>query len=124
LKINTHKDLIAWQKAIHLTKEVYKISSTLPESEKFNLVSQMNRAVVSVPSNIAEGWGRQSNNSYLHFLKIARGSLYELETQTILLKELKFFTEEKLTTIFELITEVIKIINGLIKSIQTQMTDC
>lgn len=102
MKINTYKDLIAWQKAIHLTKEVYKISSTLPESEKFNLVSQMNRAVVSVPSNIAEGWGRQSNNSYLHFLKIARGSLYELETQTILLKELKFFTEEKLTTIFEL----------------------
>ncbi|MBK6330213.1 MAG: four helix bundle protein [Bacteroidetes bacterium] len=102
MKINTYKDLIAWQKAIHLTKEVYKISSTLPESEKFNLVSQMNRAVVSVPPILQRDGGVKAINSYLHFLKIARGSLYELETQTILLKELKFFTEEKLTTIFEL----------------------
>jgi four helix bundle protein len=117
MKFNSYKDLIAWQKAILLTKEVYKTSRLLPESERFNLISQINRSVVSVPSNIAEGWGRESKNSYINFLKIARGSLYELETQSIIVKELNFCTEEILNPIFELITEEIKILNGLIKSI-------
>ena len=117
MKINTYRDLIAWQKSIQLTKEIYKISGSLPENEKFNLISQMNRAVISVPSNIAEGWGRESKNSYIQFLKIARGSLYELETQTIIVQELNLATKEKLTPVFELINELIRILNGLIKSI-------
>ena len=117
MKIYSYKDLIAWQKAILLTKEVYKITRALPESEKFNLISQINRSVVSVPSNIAEGWGRESKNSYVNFLKIARGSLYELETQLIIVKELNFCSEEILHPLFELIIEEIKILNGLIKSI-------
>ena len=117
MKIYSYKDLIAWQKAILLTKEVYKITRALPESEKFNLISQINRSVVSVPSNIAEGWGRESKNSYVNFLKIARGSLYELETQLIIVKELNFCSEEILHPLFELFIEEIKILIGLIKSI-------
>ena len=89
MKLNSYKDLIAWQKAIVLVKEVYKLTKTLPENEKFNFVSQLNRSALSIPSNIAEGWGRESKGSFTNFLKIARGSLYELETQIIILKEVE-----------------------------------
>ena len=82
--MSTYKNLIAWKKGVEITKEVYALSGELPISEKFNLISQMNRAAISIPSNIAEGWGRESSKSYLMFLKIARGSLYELETQIII----------------------------------------
>ena len=118
MKINTYKDLIAWQKAIHLTKEVYKISSTLPESEKFNLVSQMNRAVVSVPSNIAEGNPRRSKPDYLQFLKIARGSCAEVETQLIISKNLGFLNEDDYLKLNQQIIEISKMLNGLINSLQ------
>lgn len=117
MKLNSYKDLIAWQKALILVKEVYKLTKTLPETEKYNFVSQLNRSALSIPSNIAEGWGRESKGSFTNFLKIARGSLYELETQLIILKEVELVTEDSSTSILDLITEEIKILNALIKSI-------
>lgn len=122
MKLNSYKDLIAWQKALVLVKEVYKLTRTLPENEKFNFVSQLNRSALSIPSNIAEGWGRESKGSFTNFLKIARGSLYELETQIIILKEVELVTDDYTTSILDLITEEIKILNSLIKSINNKVT--
>lgn len=89
-EIKTFRDLIAWQKAITLAKEVYKATSLMPDSERFGLTAQMRRAAVSVPSNIAEGHGRQSLPDYIRFLKTSRGSLMELQTQLLLAQDLGF----------------------------------
>jgi four helix bundle protein len=75
-----YKKLLVWQKGIELCRMVYELTSTLPSSEKFGLASQMNRCVVSIPSNIAEGSSRRSEKDYYRFLEIAMGSIYELET--------------------------------------------
>lgn len=93
-KISSYKDLLVWQKAITLVKEIYLLTKTLPEEEKFGLISQMRRCAVSIPSNIAEGWRRNSTKSYVQFLTIARGSLLELETQIIICKELTYISNE------------------------------
>ena len=78
--INSYKDLKTWQKGIDLVEITYKITISFPKTEQYGLTSQIRRSSVSVPSNIAEGWGRGYNNSFLQFIKIASGSLYELET--------------------------------------------
>ena len=116
-KISSYKDLLVWQKAITLVKEIYLLTKTLPDEEKFGLTSQMRRCSVSIPSNIAEGWGRNSTKSYIMFLKIARGSLLELETQTIICNELAYVSNEDYNKINSLIVEESKMLNALIKSI-------
>src|SRR6476646_11745789 len=88
-RVRTFRDLIAWQRAMVLAKEVYRVTGGMPESEKFGLTNQMRRAAVSIPSNIAEGHARQSRADYLKFLRIARGSLAELATQVELAVNLK-----------------------------------
>ncbi|MBT0606946.1 four helix bundle protein [Aequorivita echinoideorum] len=113
--VKSYKELIVWQKAIKLVKEIYLLTNSFPEDEKYGLVSQMRRSVVSVPSNIAEGWGRMSKKSYILFLRTARGSLFELETQIIISAELNFFTNTK--NIESLIIEISKMLNALIKSL-------
>lgn len=113
--IKSYKELIVWQKAILLVKEVYTYTKSFPEEEKFGLVSQMRRSSISVPSNIAEGWGRLSKKNYIQFLRIARGSLYELETQLIITVGLNFnINSEKIE---RLIVEISKMLNALIKSL-------
>jgi four helix bundle protein len=87
-----HRDLLVWQESISLVKEIYAVTRSLPDDEKFGLTSQMRRAAVSVPSNIAEGAARGSQREFAQFLVIARGSLSELETQLIIAKELNYFT--------------------------------
>lgn len=82
------ENLIVWKKAIQITKEVYLLCSKIPTDEKFCLIAQIKRCSVSIPSNIAEGAGRNSNKEFKHFLGIANGSCYELQTQLILIKEL------------------------------------
>ena len=77
--MDSYQDLIVWQKSMQLVKEVYTLVKTLPKEEQFALSDQMRRAVVSIPSNIAEGYGRNSTNDYIRFLNIARGSKYELD---------------------------------------------
>lgn len=116
-KITSYKDLLVWQKAITVVKETYLLTKTLPEDEKFGLTSQMRRSSVSIASNIAEGWGRNSTKSYIQFLRIARGSLMELETQLIICKELSYPSNENYNTINNLIVEESKMLNALIKAI-------
>ena len=81
IALKSYKELIVWQKSMTLVKELYKLTESFPENEKFGLTSQMRRASISIPSNIAEGWGRLSRINYIQFLRISRGSLFELETQ-------------------------------------------
>ncbi len=117
-KINTYKDLIVWQKSVALVTSVYTLSKTFPQEEKFGIISQLNRASVSIPSNIAEGWGRESAKSYLQFLRISRGSLMETETLLEISKNLGFINDSNFNDITNQIQEVSKILQGLIKSIQ------
>ncbi len=105
-----------------MVTEVYLISRTFPVEEKFGLVSQLNRAVVSVPTNIAEGWGRESSKNYLQFLRISRGSLMEVETLFLISKNLNYINDEKYKMILEMIDEVGKILQGLIKSVQQKIS--
>jgi len=115
-KINSYKDLIVWQKGIEIVLCSYNISKSFPNEEKFGLISQLRRAAVSIPSNIAEGWGRGSKAHYTNFLKTARGSLLELETQLVISEKLMYLKNNK--TIFSLIDEESKMLNSLIKKVE------
>jgi four helix bundle protein len=116
--MDTHKDLIVWKKGIELVKNIYLITNSFPNSEQFGLVSQMRRCAVSIPSNIAEGCGRNSDKELQHFLYIALGSSSELETQIIISVELNFLQKEKATESLSLLNEIIRMITSLIKSIK------
>jgi four helix bundle protein len=114
----SYRELIVWQKAMRLAGQVYRLSSRLPKSEAFGLVSQMRRSAISVPSNIAEGFGRLTDSQFRHFLGNARGSLYELQTQIELAHDLKFVSEEDFDRVMEQGSEVARIVNGLITSLK------
>jgi len=118
--MNTHKDLIVWKKGIELVKDIYLITNSFPNSEQFGLTSQMRRCAVSIPSNIAEGCGRNSDKELIHFLYIALGSSAELETQIIISVELRFLEDEKAAICLNLLNEIIKMITSLIKSLKTR----
>lgn len=87
--MKTFRDIVAWQKGVQLAKAIYKATAQMPPEERFGLTSQIRRAAVAVPSNIAEGYGRESKADFLRFLRTARGSLYELQTQIHLSRELE-----------------------------------
>ena len=114
----TYSNLTIWQKAMDLVEKIYLLSNNLPSSEKFGLASQIQRAAVSIPSNIAEGYGRKSKLEYSRFLDIARGSLYELETQIHIGIMLEFFTNENTERAFSLSQEVGKMLNSLITKLE------
>ena len=107
------RELKVWQEAIALAKEVYLVSAHFPVSEKFGLISQVNRAAVSIPSNIAEGSGRGTNKDFSNFLSIALGSAYELETQLVLAKEFGYMSEANLGFLVEKLTSIEKKISNL-----------
>jgi four helix bundle protein len=109
-----HHDLIAWQQGIALVKGIYRFTAEFPESERFGLTSQMRRAAVSVPSNIAEGVGRNFQKERIQFLAIARGSLTELETHLIIARELGYSSGEQ--ELLELIDRVFALLNGLMNA--------
>jgi four helix bundle protein len=88
--MKSYKDLLIWQRSRTLVVTVYKVVSKFPKEELFALTSQIKRCSISVPSNIAEGWGRDTNKNFINFLNIAKGSLYELETQLIIAADLKY----------------------------------
>jgi len=106
--INSYKDLIVWQRGMDLVETMYQITAKLPVSEQWGLISQMRRAAVSVPSNIAEGYGRQATGEYRHHLSIGRASLLELETQVLLCHRLKYLTETDSKPILEKLTTLAK----------------
>ncbi len=112
-----YQDLRVWHKSIELVKEIYFLTEKLPSKEKYVLSDQMRRAAISIPSNVAEGNGRSSKVEYKRFVEIARGSQYELQTQLYICVELNYFTESDTEKANELITEVGKMLNNLIKSL-------
>ena len=115
MKLNSYRDLIVWQKAMELVKKTYAIIAILPKEEKYALADQMRRCVVSIPSNIAEGYERNSSKEYVHFLSIANGSKAELVTQLEICKMLGYVND--ITEIVSLCDEIGKIINSIIKKI-------
>ena len=110
-KIISYKDLIVWQRSIQLVKEIYLLTKLFPKDETFGLISQMKRAVVSIPSNIAEGFGRRSIKEHNQFCLISYGSALELETQIIIAIELGFISEKEAEKANSLLNEVIRMLN-------------
>jgi four helix bundle protein len=117
--MHNFEKLKIWQKAMDVAVHVYEISSLLPSDEKFNLIHQIKKCAVSIPSNIAEGSGRNSNNEFVHFLGIANGSTYELITQLIISKRLELVKEEKITYIIDNLIEVTNMNFALQRSLKT-----
>lgn len=109
-------NIIAWQRARSMVRDVYRCSAKMPESERFGLTNQMRRAAVSVPANIAEGYGRGSRNDFLRFLKIARGSLSELQTHIILARDLGMMTSDGPLDMS--VAEAARVLQGLIQSLE------
>jgi four helix bundle protein len=114
----SYRELIAWQRAMTLAKRAYRISNELPRKEAYGLISQMQRAAVSVPCNIAEGHGRLTDLQFRHFLGNARGSLCELQTQVELAFDLGYISAEELKDFMQKSSEVARLINGLITSLR------
>jgi four helix bundle protein len=112
------RKLNIWQNGISIVKMTYRIVELLPETEKYGLRSQMCRAAVSVPSNIAEGCSRNSDSDFRRFLDIAQGSLFELETQLIIVEELKFVKENEAKLLIDLIQKEERMINSLITKLK------
>jgi four helix bundle protein len=111
-----YQDLIAWQKAKALATEIYRATEAFPKAEMYGLTSQLRRAAVSVPSNIAEGQGRLTKGEFRHFLGQARGSLLELETQLAIAVDLAYLQESRFRELQQGSSEVCRILNGLIDS--------
>lgn len=118
MEIKTFKDLKVWQKAYSLVLEVYKASKNFPSEERFGLTSQIRRAAVAIPSNIAEGYARRYLKQYIQFLYIAYGSGAEIETQLMLAKDLGYLKEEKFKELIERYYEIERMLMGLIKALE------
>ena len=116
--IRSYGDLVVWQKAVELVTEFYRLTRTFPKEEMFCLMSQMRRAAVSIPSNIAEGHAKLSRKEYLYFLGNARGSLAELETQFTIGRNLGFLEAAKMNRALEQAGELGRILNGLLASLR------
>ncbi len=114
-----YRDLKVWRLAMELAEDVYKLCTEFPKHEVYGLTSQLQRAAVSIPSNIAEGQARNSSKEFSHFLGIARGSLAELETQIMLAQRLGYIGAEKVDLVLGKAEEIAKMLKGLQKSIAT-----
>jgi len=112
--IRSFTDLKTWQKGHTLVIDIYKITADFPKHEIFGLSSQIQRAAVSVTSNIAEGFGRRTANERVRFYDIARASLAELQNQLLIARDIKYLDQEKFTNLADQTTEVCKMLNGLI----------
>src|SRR5210317_1733373 len=108
--MHKYKELKVWQKAVQLSTEVYRLSAVLPVEEKYGLTAQIRRSVVSVASNIAEGAGRSLKKEFKHFLAIASGSCYELETQLTIAINVEMIKKEEANQLLEILTEITKMI--------------
>ena len=119
--IKTHRDLDVWKKSVLLVTTVYEVTKGFPKEEIYGITNQIRRSAVSVPSNIAEGSARQGNKEYVQFLYISLGSLTELETQLIIARNLEYLSENDFDSLMGNLTEIGKMIIGLIKYIKKQI---
>jgi four helix bundle protein len=111
--MKTHKDLKVWNDAIAMVTEIYRLTKSFPESEKYELITQIQRSAVSIPSNIAEGAARTSDKEFAHFLSIALGSIAELETQVIIAMNLDYLSRAEFEKLKEVIIQIRRMTLGL-----------
>ena len=116
-----YRQLIAWQKSMKLVASVYLLSEQFPKDERFGLTSQVRRAAISVPSNIAEGQGRESTREFIRHLSIAYGSLMEVETQILIAKDLGYVESERVLDLLRESDEIGRVVNGLVKSLRRKL---
>ena len=117
-EIKTHKDLEVWKKAISFVTDIYKVTAAFPVSEQYGLTSQIRRAAISIPSNIAEGFSRSSSKELIQFLQIARSSAAELDTQLIIAKNIRYVRRDSIILESQL-TEIRKMLSALITKIRS-----
>ena len=120
IKMQSYKDLIVWQKSVQLVTELYCVTEKFPKTEIFGLTSQIRRASVSIPANIAEGYARKHKKEYIQFLKIAFGSGAELETHLIISKNLGFIKDDSIIKVNELLDEVMRMLNKLVSTLMAK----
>jgi len=118
MPVQSYRQLIAWQKAMDFVAEVYKVTRTFPKDEMYEMTSQLRRAAVSIPSNIAEGQGRQTTGEFRQFLGHARGSLLETETQILLCERLEYLDRKTMETLIGHAAELGRILNGWMNSLE------
>ena len=116
-EIKTYRDLLVWQKSMVLVTQIYKTAKSFPKDETYGLVSQIRRCAVSIPSNIAEGYGRNSTNDYVRFLRIAMGSLYELQTQIEISLNLGYFSKTDFERLRESSREIERMLSSLVRKL-------
>ncbi len=119
MKVKSYRELIAWQKAVELVTDVYDLTKCFPPREVFGLRVQLERAAVSIPSNIAEGQGRRGTREFIHFLGNARGSLFEVETRVIIAEKLHYVPSARAQALLESAAEVSRILSGLIDALES-----
>ena len=121
MHLQSYKEFVVWQRAMELAVEIYRLMKLLPKFETYGIADQMRRAAVSIPSNIAEGQGRDSVKEFIHFLSIARGSRNELETQLLLCVQLEYLAHKDVELALNLCVEVSKMLNSLIKKLRASL---
>jgi len=121
--LRSYQELIGWKKGIELVTDVYRLTQKFPKQEIYGLTSQIRRAAVSIPSNIAEGQGRMSRGEFKQFLGHARGSVFELESQVLIARNLAYLNLEEGEFLLERIAELGRVLNGLLKSLDPAVTN-
>jgi four helix bundle protein len=120
--IRTYRDLLVWQKAMQFVMLVYRVTKDFPKEELYGLVGQMRKSAVSIPSNIAEGYGRNSTDDYCRFLQIAIGSLFEIQTQSEISRNLKYIDENTFQEMDEASRELERMLSSMIPKIKRSRT--
>lgn len=116
-KMTDYKDLIVWQKSMELARIIYRLTSRFPRDEVFGLTNQIRRAVVSIPSNIAEGFGRGSDREFIYFLRISKGSAAEVETQILISEDLHYVSPDDAQAALSLCDEIVRMLGTMIVKI-------
>ncbi len=119
--MESYQKLGVWKKAIELVTDIYEITKTFPKEEIYALTNQIRRAAISIPANIAEGWGRNMTKEYIQFLRIARGSLLELETHLIISVNLQYLNSQTLGILLQKTQEINKMLNSLVNSLSKRL---
>lgn len=117
MTVNHYQDLLVWQKSMDIVVRCYRLTSVFPQEERYDLSSQLRRAAVSIPANIAEGHGRSATRAFLNHLSIAMGSLKELETHILIAERLEYVTETQISKLIEDCSEIGKMLKGLSRSL-------
>jgi four helix bundle protein len=118
--LKSYKELTVWQKSVDLVKEIFILTNKFPKAELYGIVAQMRRSAVSIPSNIAEGYGRRTNKEYSHFYSIAYGSSLELETQLIIASQLNLAPEGDFQKTDQLLNEVCRMLNVMTRKLEAR----